>query len=635
MKKIYFLVVTAFFCLFITACHYDGDTIVTEKPTPTFNVVIEELTAKELTVPGKKDAAGKDKTLTVGFRQGKEDIPYVALDTDLLQYFLVQQDTGSRYTLSAINADTKQVTITNTERGNTKAVLDLTKHTLAFENYDLFFQIPSNVYMDPTACEAIKTMVGEDTYIQISDYSNIAGQQVALGWYTQDVGVVLWKKSDGSYSLALPLQMFNDVFLSPVQNFLEYNGDEKYLFCTELVTSNLDILTHYYNSPRKGKERSAAMAELCYNELCLNLDFNYGLKAIHGIDKFPDFDTYFASAGIKNDLKSTNAVTFANALKDVCEFYFGDGHSNYMYNSPYLEMTTKINGNHTSPQKVKYAAENEKYMYARNSDPKGEVPGYVLSQDEKTAIIRFDEFTFNGTRLKKADRIADGEKLLENNNEILNKYVTYTDEKRTKHAYETTYDTVAFIYAVNKKIQGTQSIENIVLDMSCNGGGANHSACVVLAWMLGKCDFAFTNPITGAKWTISYKVDVNMDGTYGDAADTVKDKKLFCLISPCSFSCGNMVPAMLKASDSVTILGVTSSGGSSCVQNSSAADGTIFRMSSKYVMSVNKNGSNYDIDRGVDPHYYINNPTNFYNAETIDALVKKINSGALQQTANQ
>jgi len=57
-------------------------------------------------------------------------------------------------------------------------------------------------------------------------------------------------------------------------------------------------------------------------------------------------------------------------------------------------------------------------------------------------------------------------------------------------------------------------------------------------------------------------------------------------------------------------------------------------MSSKYVMSVNKNGSNYDIDRGVDPHYYINNPTNFYNAETIDTLVKKINSGALQQTAN-
>ena len=84
---------------------------------------------------------------------------------------------------------------------------------------------------------------------------------------------------------------------------------------------------------------------------------------------------------------------------------------------------------------------------------------------------------------------------------------------------------------------------------------------------------------------------------------------------------------MLKASDRVTILGVTSSGGSSCVQMSSAADGTTFRMSSKYVMSVNKNGSNYDIDRGVEPQVPINIPANFYNIATIDTLVKKINSG--------
>ena len=120
-----------------------------------------------------------------------------------------------------------------------------------------------------------------------------------------------------------------------------------------------------------------------------------------------------------------------------------------------------------------------------------------------------------------------------------------------------------------------------------------------------------------------------MNGTAGEDSDTVKDKNLFCLISPCSFSCGNMVPAMLKASNRVTILGVTSGGGSSCVQMTSAADGTIFRMSSKNVMSVNKNGSNYDIDKGVDPHYYINAPEKFYDISIINNLVKNINSGTL------
>lgn len=628
MKKIYFLVVTAFFCLFITACHYDGDTIVNNTPvTPTFNVVIEELTAKQV----KIITATAREDMTIAFRQGKEDIPYISLTSDFLKACLQKE-----FTFSEVNADTKTVTITNKDRSSTKAVLDLTKHTLSFENYDLFFSNSAKVYMDPVDTEAFVKLNAD--YIKITDCSNIAGQSVALGWYTQDVGVVLWKKTDGTYEVAVPLQFLNDVFLSPSQSHLVYNG--KNIFNTSALAVKA-ISDEYYDSPYLGKPRSAALAELCYNELCLNLDFNYGLKAIHGIDKFPDFDSYFKSAGIKNDLMSTNASTFANALKDVCEFYFGDGHSNYMYNSPYYGNASRPTGSHTSPQRVKYSESNAKYQAARDSVyTSGNLPGYELSSDGKTAIVRFDEFTLNAQALSKADRIAKGDELISNN--LLEKYVNYADAAKTQHLYENTYDTVAFIYAVNKKIQATTGIENIVLDMSCNGGGANHSAGFVLAWMLGTCDFAFTNPITGAKWTISYLADVNMDGVYdGDkdpkketVKDTVKNKNLFCLISPCSFSCGNMVPAMLKASDRVTILGVTSSGGSSCVQMSSVADGTTFRMSSKYVMSVNKNGSNYDIDRGVDPHYYINLPANFYNPETIDALVKKINSGKLQQAVN-
>ena len=622
MKKIYFMVVAAFFCLIVSACHYDGDTIVTEKPTPTFNVVIEELTSKNV------ELVGLGTEVTLSFRQGKEDIPYVCLTKKSLGDFL---DTG--YTISDVNADTKQVTIANTARGNTKAIFDLTKHTLAFENYDLFFQRPESVYMDPAEVASAEKAEGGPSYLRINQArtSNIAGQSVTLGWYTQDVGVILSKNSDGTYNLAIPLQMLNDIFLSPSMNHFVYNGVK--LYPSAYINPTSDDYTDYYTtSTYAGKPRSAAMAELCYNELCMNLDFNYGLKAIHGIDKFPDFDSYFVSAGIKKNLMSTETQTFANALKDVCEFYFGDGHSNYMFNSPYLGTEYKPTGYHTSPIGEKFKENGIKYANARQSVATGNISGYTLSTDGKTAIVRFDEFTNSDARTK-ASKKSLGDELI--NNSLLDKYVTYEDENRTKHKYENKYDTVAFIYAVNKTIKDYDAantnakIENIVLDLSNNGGGANHSACFVLAWMLGKCDFDFTNPITGAKWSIGYEADVNMDGNFAQDDDTVKDKKLFCLISPCSFSCGNMVPAMLKASDRVTILGVTSSGGSSCVQPSSAADGTIFRMSSKYVMSVNKNGSYYDIDRGVDPHYYINKPENFYDTATISELVNNINSGKL------
>ena len=624
MKKNYFMVLAGFLCLFVTACQYEGDTIINkvEPEHATFDVVIEELTEKEVPL-----ADYEGNTIPLGFRKGMDDIPYVVLEPDLLNFFYTEEGKDRRFTISDINADTKQVTITNTKRENTKAILDLTKHTLYFENYDLFFSDSSEVYMDPTSCNKIAKHVGDDkSYLEITDSSNIAGQPVTLDWSTQDVGVVLWKTSEGAdvfYYLALPLQMANDVFFSPSLNHLAYNGNKLYL------TGNINQNSDYWTSPYHGKERSKAMAELCYNELCLNLDFNYGLKEIHGIEKFPDFDTYFTNAGIKNTLISTNPQIFANTLKDVCEFYFGDGHSNYQLNSPYLDPTYRPTG-HTSPQGVKYFEEHTKYTGARKASVTNEhIPGYVLVEG-KTAIVRFDEFTLNVAQASKENRKKDGDYLISQG--ILSKYVDYKTEY--EHEYENIYDTVAFIYAVNKEIQQDSNIENIVLDLSCNGGGSNHSAGFLLAWMLGQCDFAFTNPITGAKWTISYKADVNMNGTAGEDEDTVKDKNLFCLISPCSFSCGNMVPAMLKASDRVTILGVVSSGGSSCVQPSSAADGTIFRMSSKYVMSVNKNGSNYDIDRGVEPHYFINSPANFYNIEKIAALVTKINSGTLQKPVN-
>ena len=623
MKRIHFLTAAAAFLALFTACQHEGDTTIINqvaKEQKTFPVVTETLTSKDFDVVGQ---TGMQVNLC--FRQGKEDIPYICLTPDLLNKCLEK-----KFTISDINAGTNSVTITNTDRSNTKAVFDLTHHTLSFENYDLFFQSPSNVYMDPAAVEEIKKQEAEgvETYLEITTdgTSSIAGQPIALDWSTQDVEVVLCN-NNGTYSLALPLQMFNDVFLSPVGDHLVYNGAKVY------QSGKID-LDYYKTSPYSGQPRSEALAALCYNELCLNLDFNYGLKAIHGIDKFPDFDTYFASAGIKNSLKSTDPTIFANALKDVCEFYFGDGHSNYQYNSPYFGIATRPEGNHKSAQGTRYSENTNIYQKARDSVyTSGNLPGYELSSDGKTVIVRFDEFTLNTQALTKAQRKEYGDKLISDG--LLSKYVNYADTKKTQHSYESTYDTVAFIYAVNKTIKdydaahANAKIENIVLDMSCNGGGANHSAGFVLAWMLGTCDFAFTNPITGAKWTISYKADVNMNGTAGEDDDTVKDKKLFCLISPCSFSCGNMVPAMLKASDRVTILGVTSSGGSSCVQSSSAADGSTFRMSSKYVMSINKNGSNYDIDKGIDPHYFINNPENFYKKETIDGLVKNINSGKL------
>ena len=83
------------------------------------------------------------------------------------------------------------------------------------------------------------------------------------------------------------------------------------------------------------------------------------------------------------------------------------------------------------------------------------------------------------------------------------------------------------------------------------------------------------------------------------------------------------MPAALKSSQKVTLLGRTSGGGSCVVQPMSTAYGTLFQISSSQRMSFLKNGSFYDIDQGVEPDYYINDVANFYDRQ---ALTKFINS---------
>jgi hypothetical protein len=600
------------------ACKNSGDTyniIQQAQTTKTFPVKYASLTPK--TVALKPGAT----TLEFGFMTGKEDIPYVRLNAATFKSFMEKN-----IEVSSFDPLTNKVTFKNLDR-NTTAEMDLSRHTIRFENYDLFFQNHDLMYMDPADSTKFD-------YIKITETgtANIAGSPVTLDWSTQDIDVVLWQ--DGtSVSLAAPLQFVNDVFQSPSQQFVLYNGKDAYL-------SNA-LTTEFWTEGNQSGKRSAALAEFCYNELCLNLDFNYGLKAIHGIEKFPDFDTYFKYVGIKDELKSEDAMIFSNAVMDVCESLFGDGHSNYGENSHYLAKDNKPAGTPSRKSTLSnaYAENLLKYLKARGTpytkDPAAIQKGsaFVKSSDGKTVIARFDHFALNTNPVengaqKKAHETDFGDPA--NANALINNYVYYGND-----AVENAYDTMSLLHYVNKLIKADSRVENVVLDLSCNGGGALHSAAFVIAWMLGKCTLEFTNPISGAKWSETYLVDVNCDNTYDEegapasSADSVKDKNLFCLVSPCSFSCGNMVPAMLKASDRVTILGVVSGGGTGCVQQSSAADGTTFRMSSKWVMSVQKNGSNYDIDKGVEPHYYINKPENFYDPEKIDALVKSRNEAKL------
>ncbi|MBR0449774.1 MAG: hypothetical protein IIX30_03055, partial [Clostridia bacterium] len=217
----------------------------------------------------------------------------------------------------------------------------------------------------------------------------------------------------------------------------------------------------------------------------------------------------------------------------------------------------------------------------------GGVEGYY--EDGNTAYITFDSFTIDSSRFEDYENGVIPE----------------------------VNDTMGLIiYAHSQITREGSPIENVVLDLSCNGGGTFDSAAYVVAWMLGYCEFHITNPITNGFSTCTYMVDVNLDHEF-DERDTISDKNLYCIISPLSFSCGNLVPALLKESGMVTLIGDTSGGGACSVQIASTADGSIFNISSPNKISVVSNGSYYTVDRGIEPHAYIRKPENYFKRDEL------------------
>ena len=133
------------------------------------------------------------------------------------------------------------------------------------------------------------------------------------------------------------------------------------------------------------------------------------------------------------------------------------------------------------------------------------------------------------------------------------------------------------------------------------------------------------NTFTGAQSTAVYRADVNLDREF-DENDTLAGRglKLYCLTSPLSFSCGNLVPWAFKADGGVTLLGKDTGGGSCVVRFLTTAWGTSFQLSGTYRIAFVKNGSYYDVDRGVDPDHIIDTYEHFYDREALTEYIHSL-----------
>ena len=549
----------------------------------------EEGTAHEITsedFPLYMAGADIGETQTLYFLDGVKDLPYLEANDvmALLVLFLADEEKGIDFTMEPTGS---LVTITRNHPEENDdgvfVVFDFDKDTIEFMDYNLFLMsAEASTVLDVTGLKYFNE-AGEPSLIQKVNTGSLDrfGDSVILPLGNYGIDLIT---QDGLY--LIPLQTFTDFFLAPSlgYNFF-YNG--QILLLTPLIEPGDEL---YYAAPTG--ERSEQLVKFGYGELCMMLDYMYGKKDTHEIDSFNDLFHY---VGFDRALKDYGVEIADKAIYRMLNEYLDDNHTEwhaFSYLTGSIDYEPPMG---TSDARFRKLA--RMYYGSREEFYPDGIPGY--EEVGNTAYITFDQFSLDG---------------------IMDPEYFYSVEDPNDFADT---NTIGLIIKAHAMINRENSpIENVVLDLSCNPGGAADTAIFTLAWLLGDASLGMKDTMTGAMTTSTYRADVNRDRVF-DEKDSVTGKNLYCLISPISFSCGNLVPCILKESGMVTLLGRTSGGGSNVVLNVSSPWGTSFQISGAKRISFLKNGSFYDVDRGADPDFVLTSPEKYYDRQ---ALTDYINS---------
>lgn len=526
------------------------------------------------------------------FSKATGNIPYVDLVTSLNKVFDKE--------VFSVQKGGADFTVVRKENGSSVRI-DPKKKDIVFSDYDLFKKRPgAAALLDIVSRNDIIKHCEEVTY-------DTRGAPIVVHYGTFLIDIAI----DKDIAL-LPLQTFSDVFLSGnCQGVLLYNGDE--LFYVEEASSLFkgfceltEFGKHFYSVGSAQLDKT--LADFNLRELALNLQLNYGLKELRGIDRFSD---WFAALGLEERLSSTDSNVVDLAVKDICYQYFGDIHSSFEAHSPYAKIdkdkeTKENEAIMPSPsyRRISQSIEDAKKM--RSSFYPNGVPGIQRIGD--TVYVTFDHFFGNGRDYFEAP---------------------LTDKEWDAIYYDypsSGIDTYGLIHAANEVIQEDPKIRNVVVDISCNTGGSVDAEVFTACWLLGLSHLQIQSGVTGCQSASSYLADVNFDGKI-TPEDNVRDRRLFCVVSDITFSCGNLLASMLKESGKATLIGSKTGGGGCSVYSTSTAIGTFFKTSSHFRFSSEKNGMFKDIDDGVSPDYKLTELRSFYNRSDkngLTAFIKKL-----------
>lgn len=355
-------------------------------------------------------------------------------------------------------------------------------------------------------------------------------------------------------------------------NRFAFNGDDYYYVEDGALYSGSQLTpygrAYYSGSLSSQRYRSFDYSEYFYYSFLFEMEHFYGKFDELGI---VDLDAKLDELGLKEQLFSETSSVADSALAATISTLFGDGgHTAFLHRGAGVSYSQRVDYELQSQILSSDYRYFQKYRrYSELSRLRGGLVPYETSGS--TAVIRFDSFELNpfGQSPSKDDVSRDS------------------------------YSTFALFYNSFRRIQSDPDIENVVFDVSLNGGGYAMALGQALSFLTeDPVELHIHNPLTGADFTEAVAYDNDFDGRVEDDS-YAGQYNFFILTSSYSFSCANAFPCMAKEMGVAKIIGERSGGGDCSVGAGIASDGAYWQMSSNQKL-VHEDGSSFDLGAQID-----------------------------------
>lgn len=603
MKKLLF-VLSATFSLAISGCTSQNDSSMPEIRSH-FIKSVPSVQPNDYENP--TELIENDTDLTALHFFNNESIPY----TEIIESFKGNIDMEGFSEKSAsysYKMSGHKFIITN-ESQVAKAIIDFDKQNITFDNYCAFISnaVTEDFNTNYLIFSGETYFVGERKYnysapheyvIDLSKYNIKAyyeGGKGYLPYYLYRnifVNVPLGTEYYNGKTIFATLDLPNNEVYSKIMNLLRENGDPEYLKSKELLQFNYDLFA-------------------------LTLDSIFGIKERESrVDghmiKYLENGAYDALEPFKDRLMSTESNISNKAMDEIFGTILNDGgHSGYdslnIFTTESYDVPKVGERGHTFEaydilSKARKEVKLDPETYLDYSDPYIPACGYY-QEIEDVAFVTFDTFASpNVIELDPAN--------IDETNYFL--------------------DTISLIYYSNKQIKD-HDIKKVVVDLSCNGGGVAYTCLFVASWLSGGTVNYKTGSVKdGSYYEASLHADVNLNKEFdkGDYLDS--SVQTYCITSNFSFSCGNLLPCLLKDNTNTKFIGDRTGGGCCTVCSKfNTAFGSTYRLS--YMITLLRANSTKDSwvtnEGGVTPEYLPikgdeTHASEFYDRATLVSKIK-------------